>query len=206
MDGTISRTHLLIYESFNYIADKYVGRTYTPDELIAMFGPPEESALERIVGAVRRDAAMAEYLQFYESRHNELASSQDGIEEVLKFLCSRQKHLAIFTGKGTHTTRITLEKLGLAKYFDLVVTGNDVVRHKPSGEGILRIVNALGTQPGKTLMVGDTDSDIKAARDAGVKVATVLWDSYARDRMLHLKSDLSFATVEEFAIYLRATV
>ncbi len=44
MDGTLTRTNQLIFDTFNYIAGKYEGRRYSEQEITAMFGPPEEGA------------------------------------------------------------------------------------------------------------------------------------------------------------------
>ena len=51
-------------------------------------------------------------------------------------------------------------------------------------------------------MVGDSPSDIKAAHAAGVKVASVLWDSLARHSVLQMNSDYVFHTVAELKEFL----
>jgi phosphoglycolate phosphatase-like HAD superfamily hydrolase len=103
----------------------------------------------------------------------------------------------VFTGKGKRTASISLEQLEIAEYFDLVVSGSDVVRHKPHPEGIQRILSDFGVSPGQTLMVGDSVSDIVASRAAGVAVASVLWDCYDRDSVLREKVDFRFEQVAE---------
>ena len=65
MDGTLTQTNQLIYDSFNYIAQKYVGRTFGIPEITAMFGPPEEEALLAIVHPEQIDTVMKDYLSFY---------------------------------------------------------------------------------------------------------------------------------------------
>ena len=64
MDGTMTQTNQLIYDSFNYIAQKYKGKTYTIPEINAMFGPPEEEALLAVAPAEQIDEAMKDYLVF----------------------------------------------------------------------------------------------------------------------------------------------
>lgn len=202
MDGTLTQTSQLIYDSFNFIAQKYRGRTYTVPEIVAMFGPPEEGALLQIVREKELDRAMEEYLQFYRSHHATRARLFPGIEGILKFVKSKGCHLAVFTGKGTHTTTITLEEFGIKQYFDLVVTGNDVVQHKPSSEGIKKIINHFQLSVDEVLMVGDAVADVKAARGAGVKIAAVLWDSYSKEQVLAMKTDYVFHNVAEFHAWL----
>jgi phosphoglycolate phosphatase-like HAD superfamily hydrolase len=63
--------------------------------------------------------------------------------------------------------------LGIAGAFDVVVTRNDVERLKPCGDGIRLALARLGVSQGETWFVGDSVSDVLAARDAGVAVAIV---------------------------------
>jgi len=203
MDGTLTQTNRLIFDSFNYIALKYEGKKYSEPEITAMFGPPEEGALINIVGREKIGQAMKEYLEFYSAHHNELARLYPGIKEVVTDLKERGVHVALFTGKGIDTTSITLDKFGLTQYFDYVVTGSDVVNHKPSAEGIHKIMQHFGLQPDEVLMVGDAVSDVKASHEAGVKIAAVLWDSYAREKVLQMKTDYLFHDVREFSAWVR---
>ncbi|HLA69466.1 MAG TPA: HAD-IA family hydrolase [Bacteroidota bacterium] len=203
MDGTLTQTNQLIFDSFNFIVQKYQGKILTPAEITSYFGPPEEGALIPIVGEERLPQAMDEYLSFYRSNHRRLAKLYPGIREVLNDVKQRGKLLALFTGKGIHTTTITLEEFGLKDLFDSVVTGNDVVNHKPSAEGIQKILDQFNLKPEEAVMVGDSVSDIKASRSAGVRIVAVLWDSYAKDRVLQMETDFVFHDVTEFHRWLR---
>jgi len=198
MDGTLTETNRLIFDSFNFIVKKYRGHTMPDHEIAALFGPPEEGALARIVEGKQLETAMKEYLEFYRSHHGSLARLIPGMKEVLDDVRRKGRHLALFTGKGTHTTAITLEEFGLTSYFDLVVTGNDVREHKPSAEGLHKILKHFHLQPREALMVGDAVADVKAAQEAGIPIAAVLWDSYGRDRVLRMRTDHVFHEVREF--------
>jgi pyrophosphatase PpaX len=203
MDGTLTQTNQLIYDSFNYIAQKYAGRSYTIPEIHAMFGPPEEEALLAIVRPDQIDEVMKDYLAFYRANHNRLARLYPGIEDILRYTKELGKYLALFTGKGIKTAGITLQEFHIDKYFDFVVSGNDVVNRKPSSEGLHKIMDHFGLQPNEVLMVGDAVSDVKAAHEAGVKVAAVVWDSYAKDMVMQMKSDFMFHDVGEFHSWLK---
>ena len=202
MDGTLTETNRLIFDSFNFIVKKYRGHTMPDHEITALFGPPEEGALARIVDESQLEAAMKEYLEFYRNNHASLARLIPGMKDVLDDIREKGRHLALFTGKGTHTTAITLEEFGLTEYFDLVVTGNDVREHKPSAEGLRKILQHFRLKPEEALMVGDAVADVKAAKEAGIPIAAVLWDSYGKDRVLRMKTDHVFHEVKEFRSWL----
>jgi HAD superfamily hydrolase (TIGR01549 family) len=204
MDGTLTQTNQLIFDSFNYIAQKYAGKRFTDKEITAMFGPPEEDALIPMVGKERIDAVLQDYLGYYREHHSLLAKLYPGIPELLGFLRQQGCKIALFTGKGVHTTMITLDEFKLRSNFDLVVTGNDVVNHKPSAEGIQKILKHFSLKPGEVLMVGDAVSDVLASKEAGVPIAAVLWDSYGRENVLKMQTDYMFHNVPEFIEWIRA--
>jgi len=197
VDGTLTRTSELIFASFNHVAARHLKRTFAPPEIIALFGPPEEGALLQVFGPKNLDVLMQELLDFYAANHAAMASLHHGMEDLLRFLRGEGVGLAVFTGKGRHTTSITLDALGIMDYFDCIVTGNDVAHHKPHPEGILRILEHFGVGPRDALMIGDSLSDIKASRAAGVRVASVVWDTYDPARVRAANPDCLFETVEE---------
>ena len=118
VDGTLTATGRLIFDSFNHIAELYRHRRYQEEEIIKMFGPPEDVALLSIVDKSQAAEAMAKYLKFYREHHRELAHLHPGMREVLEYVKSRGLKLAVFTGKGTETTQISLEELGIDGFFD----------------------------------------------------------------------------------------
>jgi HAD superfamily hydrolase (TIGR01509 family) len=204
IDGTLTSTNALIFATFNHVAGKYLGRVFTPGEIIGLFGPPEEGAVEKVFGATMVPTVMDDMCTFYRAHHLSMAHLHDGMREALDALKDRGILLAVFTGKGRRTTSITLEVLGLASYFDMIVTGNDVTRHKPHGDGIRQILERLGVEPSETVMVGDSMADVNASREAGVVMAAVLWDAYDRERVLAAGTDLVFADGAAFVSWCRS--
>ena len=200
VDGTLTSTNQLIFDSFNFIAKKYLNRTFTDEEIVAMFGPTEDVILKKWCGD-KYEEARAGYYRYYSDNHWK-AKLYPGMKEILDYLKSKKFPLGIFTGKGREATMITLRKLGVDHYFDLIVTGDDVTNHKPSAEGILKFVNHLGLKNERVLMIGDSVSDVKASKEAGIKVASALWDSYAHEKVKSLQSDYYFYSVDELRNFL----
>ncbi len=206
MDGTLTRTNQLIYESFNHIAEQYIKKRFSPKEIIAFFGPPEEDAIEAMIGPGHLDKAMPEYYRFYAEHHNELASLYPGIEELLKYVKSKGIIIGLFTGKGRTTTDITLSQFGIASYFDITMSGDDVDHFKPSGDGIRKIMSRYSLKADEVLMVGDAVADITAARECGVRIAAVVWDSYSKEKVMQTKTDYLYHSVGEFHRWLEETL
>lgn len=204
VDGTLASTNDLIFASFNYITKKYMNKTLTNEEIISLFGPTEDGILKNWFQE-KYPAVSKDYHEYYRDKHH-MADLYPGIKDLLKFIKSKDVLLSIYTGKGREAALITLEVLEIIEYFDMIVAGDDVKEHKPSPEGIEIFINKFNLDKKKVLMVGDSPGDIKAARSAGVKIASVLWDSYAKDKVLLMNSDYFFHSVDELKEFLEANI
>lgn len=200
IDGTLTSTNDLIFASFNFITKKYLGRTFTNEEIVKWFGPTEDVILKEFCGE-NYAKAREEYYKFYTDNHY-MADIYPGMKEILDELKSKGVLLSIFTGKGKEAATITLKKLNIYKYFDLIITGDEVKEHKPSPEGIEIFLKKFNLNKDDVIMIGDSPSDVKAAHSAGIKVASVLWDSLAKHRVLQMNSDYVFNTVAELKGFL----
>jgi HAD superfamily hydrolase (TIGR01549 family) len=195
VDGTLTFTNQLIFDSFNHITKKYLGRNYSDDEIIALFGPTEDVILKEMCKE-EYENARKDYYAYYKNNHD-IARLYDGIKDLIIDINNAGILLSIFTGKGRTSALITLDELGLTDYFDMIVSGDDVENHKPSPEGIIMFLNKHNFNPKDVLMIGDAPSDIIAARESGVEIASVVWDSYAEDEVRKLNSKNLFHSVDE---------
>ena len=200
IDGTLTSTNDLIFASFNFITKKYLGKTFSNEEILKWFGPTEDVILKEFCGD-DYEKAREEYYKFYSDNHF-MADIYPGIKEILDELKANEVLLSIYTGKGKEAATITLKKLNIYKYFDLIITGDEVKEHKPSPEGIEIFLDKFNLKKDEVIMIGDSPSDINAARSAGVKVASVLWDSLSKNKVLKMDSDFVFHTVEELKYFL----
>ncbi|MDP2300868.1 MAG: HAD family hydrolase [Ignavibacteria bacterium] len=200
IDGTLTSTNELIFASFNHITEKYMNKTMTPKEIISLFGPTEDQIIEGWFNENHQEVK-DDYYSYYSDNMLDSADLYPGIRELLTFLKSKNVKLSIYTGKGRSAALITLEKLNIDHIFDMIVTGSDVKDHKPSPEGINVFLEKFNLSPDEVLMIGDAPADVIAARRAGVKIASVVWDSYAKEEVLSLGSDYLFESVEELRIF-----
>jgi HAD superfamily hydrolase (TIGR01549 family) len=204
IDGTLTSSNQLIFASFNHIAEKYLGKHFTDTEITKLFGPTEDVILKQLCPdnyeEVRKD-----YYDFYEQNHS-MAALYPGIIEILDILKHNKILLSIYTGKGRDASIITLKELKIFNYFDLIITGDEVKEHKPSPEGIILFLDKFNLPRNKVLMVGDAPADIKASRAAGVKVASVVWDSYSKEAVLKLNPDYLFNSVNDLKEFLLLAV
>ncbi len=79
----------------------------------------------------------------------------------------------LVTNTPRDCTEKVLKKFDLSKYFDVIVTGDDVSRGKPDPEIIFKACNHLNVDPRETVLIGDTESDVRAGSMAGCYVIGV---------------------------------
>lgn len=204
LDGTLTSTNKLIFASFNYISMKYMNRTFSDEELISFFGPTEDVILKRWCGK-EYEQARKDYYDYYTANHY-MADLYPGIFDLIKFLKRKNVLLSIYTGKGKEAATITLNKLSIFNYFDMIITGDDVKEHKPSSEGILVFLDKFNLKKDEVIMIGDAPADVIAAKSAGIKVASVVWDSYAKETVIKLKSDFIFENVSDLFEFLKENI
>lgn len=205
VDGTLAETHELIFASFNHVAEKYLNKRLTNEEIIALFGPTEDVILKEWMKG-DYESARKDYFEFYESKHREMAEIFPGLRDAVSIIKEHNIPLGIFTGKGRDSAEITLKSIGLYDQFDMILSGDDVDEFKPSPDGINRFIKQYNLKPERVLMVGDAIHDVMASESAGVKCALVLWDEYSRNRCRECKTDYRFYTVEEFVRFIKSSL
>ncbi len=96
-----------------------------------------------------------------------------GVEEMLMQFYGRYP-MAVVSARDEHGTMAFLEKFGLVKYFDAIITGLSAEHTKPYPDPILLAAQKMNTAPENCLMIGDTTVDVRAGKSAGAQVVGVL--------------------------------
>ncbi|SFL84997.1 phosphoglycolate phosphatase [Marinobacter zhejiangensis] len=127
-------------------------------------GQHDETVFER---------AMALFLEAYHSVNGHHATLFEGIETFLQAAHSQGCKLGVVTNKPAAFTDDLLERMGLAHWFDITVSGDTLPVKKPAPEPLFHALDALGGCREDALMVGDSITDISAAKNAGLPVVAV---------------------------------
>jgi phosphoglycolate phosphatase len=119
--------------------------------------------------------AMAAYQRHYLAINGRHSRVYDGVREGLLALQAAGLPMACLTNKPTAFARPLLVQKGLDGFFRHVFGGDAFERKKPDPLPLLKTCEALGVEPGRTLMVGDSSNDAQAARAAGCPVVLVTY-------------------------------
>jgi phosphoglycolate phosphatase len=141
-------------------------------------GKGSEHLIRSTLAEVDADPALYErtwalYQRHYLAVNGDHSAVYPGVVEGLERLRARGWKLACLTNKPTAFARPLLQKKGLDGFFDVVFGGDAFERKKPDPLPLLRTCEALGMAPPRTLMVGDSSNDARAARAAGCPVVLV---------------------------------
>lgn len=182
-DGTIMDTNEIIIQSWQTTFRKLRGREEDRAVLLGTFGEALEDTMRGFFPDIPLEKGLEIYRGFQRSNFLNNISLFPGIRELLEKLRQKQVTTALVTSRLRFTTEQALDKFDLNKYFDYVVTADDVTRHKPDPQSINIALEHLGSLPEESLMLGDTIYDIQCARNAGVMPVVVSW-SYALSKEL----------------------
>jgi phosphoglycolate phosphatase len=197
------------------LVDSVPDLTYCVDEMMKQLGLPErgEGRVRQWVGngverLVRRalinnlegepetllfDRAYPIFLDLYSVHTSERSRLFPGAREGLDFLRRAGARLACVTNKAARFTEPLLRDLGVYNEFELVISGDTLPRKKPDPLPLLHAAEHFGVRPQEALLVGDSISDVKAARAAGFAVVCV---SYGYNHGLDIRTANPDAVVD----------
>jgi phosphoglycolate phosphatase len=136
-------------------------------------GEPDQAEFER---------AYPLFLELYARHNGERSRLYPGVREGLDRLAAGDGQLGCVTNKAAQFTEPLLEALGIRDYFSIVISGDTLTRKKPDPLPLLHAAEHFGIDPQDALMLGDSVSDVRAARAAGFGVVCVSYGyNHGRD-------------------------
>ena len=132
---------------------------YAEPHLKGIFG---ESFDYRAVRA-KRIELMNAYIE------NNGIEKKQGLDELLESLSERGIKLAVATATDRSRTQMYLEKAGVIRYFDEIITGDMIQNGKPDPDIYITAAKQLGLACGECIALEDSPNGIRSAYDAGCK-------------------------------------
>ena len=115
--------------------------------------------------------AMPVFMELYAENVSKRSRLYPGVIEGLDYLASVSGlKVGCVTNKAAEFTQPLLENLGILERFAIVVSGDTLSEKKPHPLPLLHAAETLGVKPEASLMLGDSKSDVKAARSAGFRI------------------------------------
>jgi len=116
------------------------------------------------------DVAYPIFLDLYEDNNAQRSYLYDGVREGLDYLISQEYQLGCVTNKSEQFTHPLLKVLGIFNDFKIIISGDTLAKRKPDPMPLLYCAERFNLKPEECLMLGDSVSDVKAARAAGFDI------------------------------------
>jgi phosphoglycolate phosphatase len=180
------------------------GRAELPHERIYGYvGQGAMRLVERAVGdgATQEEVTTAHefFLAYYRAHMLDNTALYPGVRECLAALESHP--MAVLTNKPVRFSREILEGLGIARYFLEIHGGNSFETKKPDPFGMLEILKTFGVPPNQSMVVGDSDIDVKTGRNAGAWVCGVTY-GFGAETLKEFPPDILLDTLADLPAYL----
>jgi pyrophosphatase PpaX len=182
LDGTLIATKALYLEAYRRAVEPYVRDELTHADILALKPTSEVAFIRAVVAATDFEACREDFYRAYHELHAGMFEGvYPGIPELLGAVRAAGIPTGIVTGKSRRSWEVTSALVSLGP-FDVLVFDDDVRAPKPDPHGLELALELLGVSPTDAVYVGDTMTDLRAARAAGVRPITTLWARAEADR------------------------
>ncbi|MCL2145491.1 MAG: HAD family hydrolase [Endomicrobia bacterium] len=176
LDGTIIDSQKDITTAVNAVRKDFGFEPLTIDKVRSYLGSGVKVLVDKVVpeksGEILADA-LEKFKRHYADCLTDTTIAYAGIEKTLQSLQNKKK--AILSNKTEFFSREIVRRLSLDKYFTEIWGGDTAGVKKPDPKPILDLIKITKSSPEKTIMIGDGENDIKAAKAAGVASMAVLY-------------------------------
>jgi phosphoglycolate phosphatase len=183
MDGVLVDSLDSWWKALNSALQRFKHQEITRDEFMKTYwGHDLKANLKRL----QLNPEVAQFCNVTYGNHIDYIKIYPDTKSTLRRLASYKK--AIITNTPTDCAQQILRKFGIEQYFEKIITSDDVLKAKPDPEIVFKACERLNVDPKKVILVGDTESDVKAGRAAG---CTVIGLNVTADITIQRLSDLA---------------
>lgn len=189
LDGTLLDTLEDLADATNHALDSLGFPTHDPDLYKNFLGCGITALVCRALPENHRDETTIQICidrvrQEYHEHWAEKTHPFEGIPELLDRLQDMKLILNILTNKPDNFTRMTVERFLFKWRFANVLGIKPGLNRKPDPQGALQIIKECGLAPEDFLYLGDSDTDMLTARDAGIIPIGALWGYRTREELI----------------------
>ena len=182
LDGTLVDTAPDLMNAHNYVMKKYGYPTKSTEEIRNLVGQGAGALIGRSIwGQAKKefhsvddkkikDQMSKDFVNFYRKNIINESTLINGVKEFLKWCKDQNISMAVCTNKQEHLAIDLLKKIGIYDYFEYVAGSNTFDYCKPDPRHLTSVIEILGGDLKKSLMIGDSETDANAAKEASIPV------------------------------------
>lgn len=188
LDGTLVSSHETIYETTIYTLKLFgVNKEVPVDKFNDLIGYHFADLLPMF------DIHLDDYEEFiniYKKHYFDFMKSSYLYPDVIETLMEIKKmgmKISLLTTKAQDQSERILEYFNITNHFDFIMGRRPGIAHKPSPDPLLFVCKQLNLTPSETLMIGDSELDVRCGKSAGSKTAAVTF-GYRKKEILELET------------------
>ena len=192
-DGTIGDTRQNIIITMQRTM-KMVGLPVKSDqECASTIGLTLENSFKTMypdVGAEMAARCVDAYREIFMESVEELTPELfPGVSDTLARLDAMGIKMSIASSRQSQSLLLFLESMGVLKYFPYVLGSDNVTKHKPDPEPVLKTLRELNYAPSDVMVVGDMPVDVAMAHGADVRAIAVTFGNATREELIEAEAD-----------------
>ena len=215
---SIKKPEMILIDVDGTLVDSVPDLAYCVDEMMKQLDMPvhgEDKVREWVGNGVERltrraligkldgepDDALFEkaypiFLDLYAENTSKRSCLYPGVEEGLDYMQAQGYKLGCVTNKAAQFTHPLLKDLGIFDRFESIVSGDTLPKKKPDPLPLVHSAEHFGVKPENALMLGDSVSDVKAARAAGFQIICM---SYGYNHGVDIRDSNPDAVIDSMA-------
>ena len=193
LDGTLVDTAPDLMRAHNHVMNQFGYPTKSTDEIRNLVGQGAGAMLGRSIwGQAKKEFGkvqdekikrqmVKEFVDFYGKNIVNESTLINGVKDFLIWSKEKKISMAVCTNKQEHLAIDLLKKIGIYDFFEYVAGHNTFEYCKPDPRHLTSVIEILNGDINKAIMIGDSETDANAARDAGIPVI-LLEDGYTEKK------------------------
>lgn len=183
-DYTLADSSRGAVECINFALKELGLQTASPERICQTIGLPLPDTLVKLSGPQHAEKK-GQFVKLFKKRADEMMADAtylfESVPQTLDYLKRERLKLGIVSTKFRYRIEAVLRRERSYDYFDVIVGGEDVVKHKPDPECIEKAIDKMCIGQLNTVYVGDSVVDAETAKRAGVAFVAVLSGVTKRD-------------------------
>ncbi len=192
LDGTLLNTLEDLTDSVNYALDQFKLPPRDISEIRRFVGNGANKLIERAVGKRLDDAARQECLKIFKAHYRENMNNKtrpyDDVLDLIRQLLEKGYRLAIVSNKFDKAVK-GLNVSYFEGLFPVAIGESETVAPKPAPDSVFEALRQLDSDTSKAIYVGDSDVDVRTAKNAGLPCIGVTWGFRDRDLLVSEGAD-----------------
>jgi len=200
LDGTLVNTAPDLMHAHNYVMKKYGYDERKLSDIKKLAGRGSKVMLTRsmheiaeLSGKIKKtddvvEKMTKEFIDFYSKNIVKESTLKKGVLNFLKWCKKNSISMGVCTNKQEHLSIDLLKKIEIYNFFDYVAGGNTFNHNKPDPKHLTNTIEILGGSINKTLMIGDSETDSNASKNANIPFILIK-DGYTEKKVEEIHHD-----------------